>query len=95
MENSCIVCDTKDNLVSHHLKDRTNFPDLVNIQSNVVTICKTCHVNYHTNWNNSFREQTTEEDFYQFRYAFDKLSKANSLDFGYFVRNRKEQNESD
>lgn len=42
-EEVCVVCDTTDSIVVHHLDgDRSN-----NTDSNLVSICKSCHTKVH------------------------------------------------
>lgn len=40
---SCVECGCKDRLQVHHIKEASNFPDLVMDENNVITLCITCH----------------------------------------------------
>jgi 5-methylcytosine-specific restriction endonuclease McrA len=45
--NSCQVCGTTDNLHAHHIISKHFFPELAYNINNGVSLCSTCHYEYH------------------------------------------------
>lgn len=84
----CKICSTKDKLVTHHLNDRTNHPDQAREKDNIVTLCNSCHIQYHTNWNSSFKEKTTKEDFKFFEYYMSKVRGLNATELAFYNRSK-------
>jgi hypothetical protein len=50
----CTVCGSSQNLDAHHVKSQKARPDLINAESNVLTLCRKHHSEIHTIGLNSF-----------------------------------------
>ena len=59
---SCINCNSTDELVAHHLNSYKWFPEQRYNLNNGVTLCATCHNNYHV-WMGGFWVKSTIENF--------------------------------
>lgn len=45
----CIFCSSETNLELHHIKTRSEYPELIREESNVVPMCASCHDVFHSN----------------------------------------------
>ena len=43
----CVVCNSKHNLVVHHINGYWEFPEQRYDENNLVVLCNSCHVKYH------------------------------------------------
>ena len=66
----CQICGSRQKREAHHLNHSTYFIDERFDENNGITLCKKCHVHFHTTYKNSFREKCTKEDYSE----YDKLS---------------------
>ena len=67
----CQCCGAKGRLVAHHLKAYHNHPDLRTVESNGVTMCRSCHEKFHNQYG---RIDFTEQDYLEFQQTY-KVSK--------------------
>ncbi len=81
-DGRCIICGSLKRREAHHIKNGQHHPrDRFDIE-NGVTLCRSCHVQLHTNFKNSFREKCTEKDWINFlalSIYFIKLGKLQSI----------------
>lgn len=62
----CVVCDSRKNRHAHHINSASYFPlERYDIE-NGVCLCSGCHVQYHTNFNRSYRVKTDRYNFENF-----------------------------
>jgi len=77
-DKKCVVCGSIKDRQAHHLNSGSYFPDERFDVDNGVCLCKECHINFHTNFKNSFREKCTKKDFDNFMdlyfYFYKKIS---------------------
>jgi len=45
---TCQFCSSQKNLVAHHVHPKETFPELLLVMENGLTLCKSCHSQYHT-----------------------------------------------
>ena len=45
----CAECGTNKNLCAHHIKPRSEYPNLIYDMENIITLCKSCHAKKHPN----------------------------------------------
>ena len=45
--NKCVVCGSKERLEAHHIKSKSEYPELSNALENGVTLCRSCHYSAH------------------------------------------------
>lgn len=64
--NACIICDSQENLVVHHLNGFKDNPELRFEPSNGVTLCFTCHNHFHVTFMGGYKFSCTEADFNEF-----------------------------
>lgn len=62
----CLVCGSIKNRHAHHIESASYNVDLRFDVDNGVVLCKGCHINYHTNYNRSYRIKTTRYNFENF-----------------------------
>jgi len=62
----CAICTSRKNRHAHHIDSASYFPELRFVVQNGVCLCKTCHRQYHTNFNRSYRVKTTRYNFENF-----------------------------
>ena len=43
----CKICDSKNNLHAHHIKPKSQYPELSKNIENGITLCSECHIQYH------------------------------------------------
>lgn len=41
---SCQLCDSKNNLIMHHILPKNNSPELIAEEKNLIILCKSCHL---------------------------------------------------
>lgn len=46
-DNKCVICGTRQNLEVHHVFKVNNYDDAYLDINNGITLCKSCHDNYH------------------------------------------------
>lgn len=39
----CTQCGSENELEVHHIKEKCNYPELLMVEDNVITLCKECH----------------------------------------------------
>ena len=78
-DKRCVVCGSIKHRQAHHLNSGSYFPDERYDIKNGVCLCSECHMNFHNNFKNSYREKCTKKDFYNFIdlyvYFYKKVSK--------------------
>ena len=62
----CKVCGTRINRHAHHIESASSNKELRFNPKNGICLCKSCHTQYHTNFNRSFRVKTTRYNFMNF-----------------------------
>jgi 5-methylcytosine-specific restriction endonuclease McrA len=66
-DKACIVCGSRKRRQAHHIKNGSHHAsERFNI-ANGATLCYKCHMNYHTNFNRSYRVKTTLYNFKNFQ----------------------------
>ena len=65
-DKRCVVCGSIKNRQAHHLNSGSYFPDERYDIKNGVCLCSECHMNFHNNFKNSYREKCTKKDFDNF-----------------------------
>jgi 5-methylcytosine-specific restriction endonuclease McrA len=43
----CVRCPSNNNLTIHHIKPKSDYPELKNDINNVITLCRECHDREH------------------------------------------------
>ena len=66
----CKMCGDIKNRQVHHMDNAEDHPGSRFDVNNGVTLCRSCHTQYHCNFHNSFREKTTKYDFENFKVLF-------------------------
>lgn len=64
-DGCCVVCESKKILEAHHLYDFNNNKDMRYEVENGVTLCKSCHAEFHS-WMGGYRVPCTPADFRNF-----------------------------
>jgi len=62
----CVICDSLQNRQAHHINSFSYFEELQYKEDNGVCLCRDCHIQFHTNFKNSFREKCTIKDWLNF-----------------------------
>ena len=62
----CQVCGSNERRQSHHVNSGSYFPDERFDISNGITLCYSCHMQYHCNYHRSYREKCTTYDWKNF-----------------------------
>lgn len=62
-DGACVICDSTKELVVHHLENFKNNKLLRYEVSNGVTLCRACHVEFHTVFLGGYHVPCTEQDF--------------------------------
>ena len=62
----CVICGARQKRQAHHIKNGRHHPEYRFDVDNGVTLCSSCHIQFHTNFKNSFREKATEKDWNNF-----------------------------
>jgi len=65
-DRACVMCNSKKSPNAHHVNHATYFPDLRFDLDNGVTLCYDCHMNYHCQFNRSYRTLCDEYNFLNF-----------------------------
>jgi hypothetical protein len=65
---TCDICrkQSKDDVVAHHLYDKTHFPEKIYDENNGITLCKYCHINFHNKYGH-YGNVVTPEKYYRFK----------------------------
>jgi len=63
----CQICGSKDKRHAHHIESASYNKDLRFDVSNGICLCSKCHVQYHTNFNRSYRVKTTRYNLENFK----------------------------
>ncbi len=87
-DKRCLICGTIKNRHAHHLDHASYFISLRFRTFNGVCLCKDCHMNFHCNFKNSYREKCTQKDFLNFAELFKYLF---SVSLNYVAKNIKIQ----
>lgn len=58
MTEKCCVCGRKSNLEKHHILHTNKYDELHSSTENLITICNTCHHNYHQKYNHNISFKT-------------------------------------
>lgn len=68
--NRCQKCGTRHNLTCHHIMPKMTHPELIDKLDNLITLCDSCHRNYHYVFleddNNKTNEETFKEWFFNY-----------------------------
>ena len=62
----CVVCGSIKHREAHHLNSAMYFKDERFDVDNGVTLCKHCHLAFHTKYKRTTRQKATKEDFERF-----------------------------
>lgn len=62
--NQCQLCQTSENLIYHHLNGWDHFPEQRQSLDNILTLCETCHNEFHDKYG---RGDNTKEQFKLFQ----------------------------
>lgn len=73
----CIICGSKKTREVHHIKDGSNHPEHRFDLDNGIVLCKKHHTLFHTKYKKSFRQKTTEEDWYDFMAIVNDIKSLN------------------
>ena len=65
-DKACVVCGNTNRRQAHHILSGSYFPDDRFDIENGVTLCSKCHMNFHCNFKNSYREKCTDKDWNNF-----------------------------
>jgi 5-methylcytosine-specific restriction endonuclease McrA len=67
----CQVCHKIGGIVSHHIFDFSNYEDLREIESNLITLCVKCHKKFHSVYPNTSTNTLEDlEKFFQIKYKY-------------------------
>ena len=69
-DKRCVICGNIEGREAHHMNHATYFPEERFDDDNGVCLCKKCHMNFHCNYKNSYREKCTKTDFENFKVLF-------------------------
>jgi len=65
-DKRCVICNSLQDRHAHHVNHATYFTELRFDPDNGVTLCGACHMNYHCNFNRSYRTMCDEYNFMNF-----------------------------
>ena len=65
-DRTCVICDSHEHRHAHHIEDGSNHPEHRFDESNGVTLCKDCHMQFHCNYKHSYRQKCTMKDWMNF-----------------------------
>lgn len=65
-DKRCVICGSIHGRHAHHVNHATYFVDQRFDVDNGVTLCSRCHMNYHCNFNRSYRTKCDEYNFMNF-----------------------------
>ena len=74
----CKICGTRKSRQSHHLNSASFFPDERFDINNGVTLCYSCHMNFHNNFKRSYRTKCTKYDWDNFICLTDYIKGLNN-----------------
>ena len=74
-DKRCVICGSIKNRQAHHLNHATYFKNQRFDVNNGVTLCKSCHMQFHNNFKKSTREKCTKEDFSNFQQLINHYKK--------------------
>jgi len=63
----CDICGSRKHRHAHHLESGAYNVKLRFVVKNGVVLCKYCHMNYHNNFNRSYRIKTTRYNYNNFK----------------------------
>jgi len=66
-DKRCVICNSTRRRAAHHIEDWSYHPDKRYLLSNGVTLCGHCHMNFHCNFKNSYREKCSKKDWDNFK----------------------------
>lgn len=66
-DSKCVICNALKGRNAHHINSGSYFPKERFDIENGITLCRTCHTEYHCNYHNSFREKCTIKDWNNFK----------------------------
>lgn len=70
-DKRCRVCDSIKSRNAHHINHATYFSGLRFDFANGACLCRDCHVQFHCNFKNSYKEKCTEKDYNNFMYLIE------------------------
>ena len=68
---SCFICCRGKKLQVHHICDKTNYPLLIFVESNLITLCRERHGNFHYKFMGSTMASCDDDDWEDFNYIVD------------------------
>jgi len=74
-DKKCVICGAGTHLTAHHMDHATYFKDERFNVKNGVTLCQSCHMNFHNNFKRSYRQKCTKYDFDNFKVLTDYCKK--------------------
>lgn len=66
-DTHCQVCGSLQNREAHHMDHAAYFPEQRFDLTNGITLCKSCHGQFHNNYKSSTREKCTLGDYLNFK----------------------------
>jgi len=66
-DTRCAVCSSIKNRQAHHKNGAKYFKEQRYDVDNGITLCRDCHIEFHCDYKNSYREKCTEKDFMNFQ----------------------------
>lgn len=63
---TCCVCQSTENVIAHHLNSYKENEELRYDINNGITMCTSCHLDFHKNFMGSYKTPCTAEDFEQY-----------------------------
>lgn len=71
----CVICSNREGRHAHHIESAAYNVDLRFDPENGACLCSRCHIEYHTNFNRSYRVKTTRYNFENFKSLMKYASK--------------------
>jgi len=62
----CQICNRRKNRQAHHINSASYFPDERFNVDNGITLCRSCHSQFHNNYKKSTRQKCTKDDWDNF-----------------------------
>lgn len=72
-DKHCVVCKTIKNRHAHHMNHSMYFKEERFDVDNGVTLCRHCHMVFHTSFKRSYRTKCTKYDFSQYLELIDRM----------------------
>ena len=66
-DKKCVICGSIKNRQAHHMNHATYFSDERFDPENGITLCASCHQQFHNNFKQNTRQKCTKEDFKNFK----------------------------